>query len=556
MDLFGSLAVVVGVAAVGGIVARSLRQPAMIGYIVAGLVLAALGWGFSGAGVLSLLGQFGVTLLLFLVGLELPISELRKTGRTALIVGVGQILVTAGLGFGLARWLGFSVNAAVYLGMALTFSSTVIVVNLLAAKRDLHSLYGRIVVGYLLVQDFVAIGILAVLSGLTSGGAVNWLSLGWVALKGLVIVAVALWLAEAIVPAVSKKLASSTEILFVAALGWCLVISALAASKWVGFTVEMGGFMAGLTLANAAQSWQITARIRPLRDFFMTLFFVGLGAGIGLVDISRLGWPALIMSLFVIIGNPLIVMTILGLIGYGRRVAFLASLAVGQVSEFSLIILTLALRVGQIDKSILTLVGMAAIVTMTASTYLITHAETLYQGFGKYLIWINLVGRRQHGTDTKPGWQGHTVLFGHNRTGSALRPALLGLNKPLVVVDFDPQVVERLGSEAIYGDMGDYDLYDQIGLKRASLVVSTVADMSDNLQLLQYLRPGSKKRQVVVTAADGQEAQRLYRAGADYVLVPNSVGGEYLAQIIAGHSADINYLKRQGKKHLGHLRGS
>ncbi|MDO8488051.1 MAG: cation:proton antiporter [bacterium] len=562
MDIFTSLAVVVGVAAVGGIIARSLKQPAMLGYIVAGLGLAAVGWGFDREAV-GLLGQFGVTLLLFLVGLELPISELKKSGQVALIVGVGQIVVTAILGFGLSRLLGFSAAAAVYLGIALTFSSTVLVVNLLAGKRDLHSLYGRIVMGYLLVQDFVAIGILAALSGLTLGGSWNWLNLGWIAIKGIAIVATALYLAENIIPSLTRRLASSTEVLFVAALGWCLVIAALMASRWVGFTVEIGGFIAGLTLANAAQSWQITARIRPLRDFFMTLFFVGLGAKITMADVGHLGWAAVAMSVFVLLGKPLVVMVVLALLGYGRRVAFLASLAVGQVSEFSLIILALALRVGQVDSEVLTLVGMVAVVTMTASTYLIAHANRIYHRVGKYLVWISLTGRHHTDLAQAANWQQHVILFGHNRTGSALKPALLALNKPLVVVDFDPQVVEQLNKQKLegdqtilYGDMGDFDLYDEIALKKASLVVSTVEDINDNLQLLEYLHSGNKKRSVVVTAADGEEAQRLYKAGADYVLVPNSVGGEYLANLISSHSTKSNSIHKLGRKHWDYLRES
>lgn len=537
MTVFGSLAVILGMAAVGGVLARLLKLPAVIGYIVAGMVLSA----FVKIPIIEVMGQLGVTLLLFLVGLELPVATLKKIGSTAMVVGIGQITITFVLGTLIAVGLGFAVTSAMYIGIALTFGSTVIVVNLLSAKRDLQSLYGRIAIGALLVQDFVAIGILVILSGLGQSGFVVG-NLLWVIIKSIVLVGLTIWLSEKILPRLFDFVGKTTEVIFVVALAWCLIVAAAISHPVIGFNVEIGGFLAGLALANAASNLQIISRVRPLRDFFMTWFFVALGANIVLADIGSIIWPGTILSIFVLIGKPLIVMLILGVMGYKKRVAFMAAVTVAQVSEFSLVILTLALRIGHIDSKVLSLVGLVAVVTMSASSYIIANAKAIYRKVGKYL-WIFERKIKLAKSQEKKEWKDHVVLFGHNRTGTILRPILQKLEHEVLVVDFDPQVVEALGTEVVYGDVADYDLYDEIGLAKAKAVVSTVSDVEDNLQLLEYLKKLKNKPLVIVTADDTREGELLYKKGADYVLIPHTVGGEYLAGILEHHGLSADYFR-------------
>lgn len=535
-----AIAGVMGVAAIGGVAAKLLRQPVILGYIVAGMMLAAVGKNLD---MVAAMGQVGVTLLLFLVGLELPLADLKKTGRASVITGLGQVVVTSILGFFLARVLGFGTVAAVYLGIALTFGSTVMAVKLLSEKRDLQSLYGKIATGYLLVQDFVAIGILTVLSGLAGGEAVSWLNLVLVMVKGGLMVGVAIWLSDRMLPKMLDWLGRSTEVLFVASVGWCLVVAAAVSSKWIGFGPEIGGFLAGLALANAAQNLQIVSRVRPLRDFFLTLFFVGLGANIGWAGLGGIWLPAVILSAFVLIGNPLIVMIILGLQGYSRRIAFMASTVVAQVSEFSLIVLALAVRVGHVDKSILGLVGLVAMITMTGSTYLILHAEKIYKLIGKWLVIFEFKKTKKQAGE-KRNLTGHVILFGHNRTGRVVRPVLEKLGREVVVVDFDPKVVEETGG--VYGDIADYELYEELNLDQAVMIVSTVTDVDDNLQLLSALK--KKRPTTIILAVDSADATRLYKAGADLVLVPHTIGGEYLSHLISTHGLDKKYLQEKGQE--------
>lgn len=524
--MLASLAVVVGAAAVAGVAARTLKLPALVGYLLAGVGLAVAG---VGGGWWKELGQIGVTFLLFLVGLELPVGQMKKFGRTALITGLAQIGITSAVGFLLARALGFGMAEAVLMGVALTFSSTIVVVQILSAKRELDTLHGRLAVGSLLVQDFAAVGILIVMAGWGAGG--GWSDLAAVALKGGGLVAVMLVLSETVLPRVMGWMAKTVEGLYVFSLAWCLGVAAAAGSAWVGLSPEIGGLLAGLALATGAQRLEIVARVRPLRDFFMVLFFVALGAGLGWADMGRLWWPAVVLSGYVLVGNPLIMIVILTRLGYGRRTAFLAGLTMGQISEFSLVVIMAAAASGRVTGDILAVVTVVGMASMTVCSLAITHSDWLYGRLGKYLP----LGKRERIGKKEEGGVGHVVLFGHSRTGSVVRPVLEKIGKKVVVVDFDPLVVDKLreqGVDAVYGDLADAEIYDEVGLDKAELVVSTVPDVGDNLLLLRELA-GRKGRRVVVIAGDDEEAESMYKAGADFVLVPHRVGGEYLAHMLS-----------------------
>lgn len=530
-----SLAVVVGAAAGLGIVARILGQPALLGYVAAGTILAGIGrWGVEMGGTIEQLGKLGVTLLLFLVGLELPVDELKKMGKVALVSGIGQIVFTTAVGYGLARWLGLAKMESWFLAVALAFSSTIVIVKLLTEKKDLQSLYGRIAVGFLLVQDFVAVGLLMVLTGWMRGGS-GWEQAGWAVAKGVVLVAATLWLAMKVMPGAVERLAKTGETLFVGAMAWCLLAAAVVASPVVGFGVEIGGFLAGLALSGAREHLQVAARVRPLRDFFLMLFFVWLGSQMGAGDLRSMWWPAAVLSVFVLVGNPLIVMAILGAMGYKKRTGFLAGLTVAQISEFSLVLMALAVAEGVASRTTLGITTVVGAVTMTVSTYMVMHGEWLYRRLAGLLGVFEFGQGREKTMERERTWKDHIVLFGHGRTGSGVRPELEKSRMALVVVDFDPEVIDELkadGVEAVYGDMGDMEIFEQLELKRARLVVSTVPDVQDNLLLLEYLKRRSNRTKVVVAAADEIDARRLNRAGADYVLQAQKIGGDFLAHLL------------------------
>ena len=200
---------------------------------------------------------------------------------------------------------------AAYIAIALTFSSTIIVVKLLSEKNDLNSLYGRISIGFLLVQDFIAIIILLVLAGLEIGNGILWTNIALTILKGILLFIFMFWIGRVILPKIFDKIARSQELLFLMTLAWVFLLVSLVHK--IGFSIEIGGFLAGIALANSSENFQIASRIKPLRDFFILLFFIVLGSSIILTHFNGLTMPVIIFSLFVLIGNPLIVLIIMAL---------------------------------------------------------------------------------------------------------------------------------------------------------------------------------------------------------------------------------------------------
>ena len=333
-NIFFEIALIVCVAAIFAGVFRVLRQPAILAYILTGVVLAPLGLlSIESHDFLRTLGEVGITLLLFMIGLEIRIKELPTIGRVALITSVFQIIFTFGLGFAIAALLGFDILSSSYIAIALVFSSTIVVVKLLSDKRDLGSLYGKIAVGILLVQDFLAISILILLSGFKNGGMVSPDQVILIGLKAVVLVGWIVVLSQKVMPRIVGLFAKSSETLFLISLAWLFGLSAFVSSGVIGFSIEIGGFLAGLALSNSIVNYQIIAKARILRDFFIILFFVILGVQMDFANISAVIIPAIILSAFVLTLKPLIVSFIMGGLGYRKRTSFLTGISLAQISD-------------------------------------------------------------------------------------------------------------------------------------------------------------------------------------------------------------------------------
>jgi Kef-type K+ transport system membrane component KefB/Trk K+ transport system NAD-binding subunit len=548
MELFNEIAIAIIVAAACGGFAHFLKQPVITGFIFAGLIISFLGYlANENMHIVEGLSQIGVTLLLFLVGLEMSVKELKHVGRPAVLTGLGQIIFTFGGGFFIARAFDLSWLVSFYIALALTFSSTIIIVKLLSEKRDLNSLYGRIVIGFLLVQDLVAIIALVVLAGLQQGGDNLWLGLSATLLKGMIFVVITM-LASRVLPRFLGVVAHSAELLYLFSIAWALGVAALAASPLIGLSIEVGGFLAGLALARSAEHFQIGARLKPLRDFFIILFFVALGAqmiaGYGLEIVSVLGplmVPIVVFSLFVLIGNPLIVLIIMGILGYRSRTSFLASLTVAQISEFSLILAASGLQYGHLAKEHVLVITVVGIITIFASSYFILLGEKLYTLFRPV---VKLFEFRKTNVENHLLAQGdemvkHVVVVGVHRMGQSVLHALREAGELFVAVDYDPTVVHDLQAKklpVVYGDVADPEIQDIVHLSAARVVVSTIPDYQTSKAVLLALKEGGSKAKVIVTASSEHEGLSLYEEGADYVLLPHFVGGIELVDLFRENS--------------------
>jgi len=551
---FSSISILLVVASFFGIVAKQLKQPLLVGYLFAGIVLSLFGYK-GDKEMLESLSQIGVALLLFLVGLEMRLDELPSIGKVALYTGIGQIIFTVTIGFFLSLVLGFGTTAAIYIAIALTFSSTIIMIKLLSEKKALGSLYGKISIGFLLVQDFVAIIILLILAGLKNG---QLATSGYIFLlvKGLALIALVWGLSRKILPLLFEKIVSrNQELLFITSIAWALGVASFVAGP-VGFSLEIGGFLAGLALSNLPEHLQIATRTKPLRDFFLTIFFLLLGSKLVVGSIGAIVVPAVIFSLFVLIGNPLIVVAIMGFLGYKRRTSFMAGLTVAQISEFSLILMAMGLGLGHVGESEVALVVLVGVITMTTSTYLIMGAEKVYKKVGKYLK----IFERKNPTESvlidDIGYHDHIVLVGADRTGKTLINYFRKKNIPILAVDFNPRVFRELSADKIptlFGDINDDDILAASAIDKSRIIISTINSLADNLTLLENIKHLKRKPLLVFVSATRKDAVKLYEKGASYVVVPGSIAGEHMRHLFKVYGTGKERLSKIGVSHFNRI---
>lgn len=527
--LFVEVGAVIVVAGLFSVLAYRLRQPLIIAYILTGVLV--------GPGVFGLvhspdmfagLSQIGIAFLLFIVGLNLNWRSVREVGSVAFIGGLSQVVFTSLLGYVISRLLQFDVTTSIFLAVAFSFSSTIIIIKLLSDKEDLDRLYGRIAVGMLIVQDIIAMFLLLVVAALRDGGdltAALTTSFG----KGILVLVVLALLARYVLPPLFKFAARSQELLFLIALSWCFAIA--SALLTLGFGIEIGALLAGISLAGTGFQHDIEAKIRPLRDFFLIIFFIVLGTQLTFASLSALWLPALIMSLYVLIGNPLIAMIIMRLIGYHPRSAFLTGTTVAQISEFSFILLTGGIAAGLVAEESIALATAVALLTITLSSYMVAYNEQIYERLAFIFERFGL-GRHGEGHRAKTA---DYVLFGYNRMGKRLLPQLQDLPGETVVVDYDPTIIDELaesGVPSMYGDAGSEEVLRYLRVEKAKLIVSTIPDAEVTVDLLDYLRARHSRATVIVTARNASEVGHCYALGATYVVIPSVLGGEALGQYL------------------------
>jgi len=523
--------------AAAGLLALRLRQPLIVAYILIGILSgpSALNW-VGEHQSMQLLAEIGVTVLLFAVGLKLDLRLVRQLGPVALATGLGQLGFTILFGFLLGLALAMGWVKALYVAVALTFSSTIIVVKLLSDKREIDSLHGRIAMGFLIVQD-IAVVVAMMALGTQSGarGEAAWLQqLGLVALKlGGTALGVGL-LMRLVLPRLLRGMAGSQELLLVFAVAWGTGLA--AGGEWLGFSKEVGAFLAGFSLASLPYREAINARLASLRDFLLLFFFVDLGTRL---DLSTLGAEvpaALLLAVFVLVGNPLIVMAIMGAMGYRKRTGFMAGLTVAQISEFSIIFVAMGVGLGHVDRNALGLVTLIGLVTITLSTYMILHSERLYALLEP---WLGVFERREPWRERRRAEmpvEADVIVFGLGRYGLHLAEHLCQRQVRVIGVDFDPEVIRQHADgpfTALFGDAEDEAFIAHLPLARARWVIGTLRAPAEDRALVKALRRHGFTGRVMLTADHAQVAEQFRADGADEVLLPLQDAAEFAAERIA-----------------------
>lgn len=547
-DVFIQLSMVLVLAAAMATIMRLLRQPLIIGHILTGIII--------GPSVLNLIqnreafssfGDIGIALLLFIIGLELNASVIRRLGRIVILTALSLLVVMTSLGFVFASLLHFNHTEALLIGLSLFFSSTIIIAKVLSDKKELTRLHGQIAIGTILLDDLVAtISLLFVATSAHGSPTVS--DAAWLAAKGIGLLVVFGFIGFKVLPRVVKFMAASQELLFLFALAWGLGVATLAAKA--GFSIEIGALFAGLTLAYLPYTSEIGSRLKPLRDFFIVLFFIVLGEGLSVAGLQGALVPALIFSAIVIFIKPLVVMTSLGLMRYTKRTGFKAAINLSQISEFSIILVVLAHETGLVGDRLGTVITLVALITIATSTYLMQYDNALYARLDNFLRIFERSETREH---ENPAKTYPLILFGYKKGGHEFVKTFRTMKKPFIVVDYNPDVIELLDKQhiaSLYGDATDVELLSELHIHSAKLIVSTITDQQTNVALLKYIHSHNKEVVVICHADDYNEAAELYRLGATYVMLPHYIGSERISMFIHRNGFSKKSFEQYREKHL------
>ena len=547
-----NFSIIIIVSAVLAVIARIIKQPPIIAYLIEDIVVGPLLFnivGPSSSEFIQVFARIGVAFLLFIVGLSLDLRVLKEIGVVSTFAGIAEIIVVGGIGFLISIGLGMGSTTALYIGAALAFSSTVVVVKILSDKKEIDTLHGRIALGILIIEDFVAAIALMAIPLLNSKASQLSILISFSEVMG--IIAVIFLFSIFALNKFMNYLARSQESLFLFGIAWALALATLFSK--LGFSLEIGALIAGMSLASSKYTLELGSKIKPLRDFFVVLFFVFFGTQLA----GQIGWNllkiSLLFSVFIVIGKPIIVMTILRIFGYKKKTNFLAGTSLAQISEFSLILILLGYTLGHLSQDIMSLTVLIAIFTIGASSYSIYYSHALFNKLSKILGVFE--GRRYMKKEAfKERYD--VILFGYHRIGYKLLNALKETKLSFAVVDHNPKVILALGKEginSIYGDASDKVFLSEIELGNVKLAISTVPDENTNLSIRERLNETGSKAIFIATAEQPRRAFDLYEKGVDYVIVPHHLGGEYASDMIKSFCLNAAKYREAGRKHLKEL---
>ncbi len=550
-----SLSIYFAVAFLFGIIAKIVRLPVLVGYLIAGVFIAFSGFE-TNIDIINNLGHIGVALLLFIIGLEIRIKELYLIGKSIVVIALSQIIFTFILAYLLCLLMGFATIPSILLAIGLSYSSTVIVVKLLSEKKDLSSLYGKLTVGILLIQDLSAIIIMVMFPILMESGGLLLNTILTIS-KLLILSGFVVLVNKYLIPNLfSKYISGSQELMFIFSIAWALGLAALA-SDFFGLSMEIGGFLAGITLASLPEQMQIISKIRPLRDFFLTLFFLYLGSRLLISDNLLIILPnALILSVFVIIVSPLIVIITMSVLGFRSRTTFNTAIAMAQISEFSLIVVSMGERVGKLSSDDVSLMVLVGIITFGLTSYTISKSDYIYHKVSGLLKTIERKKFIHEPAYNISKFTNHILLVGCDRAGNLLLKYFLKKRLNFLVVDFNPNVYKKLNNTDtpfIFGDISDDEVAQISGLVDAEILISTINNLEDNLLILEKIKNHRSNTFSIFTANEKYEALKLYKSGASYVVIPESVAGEYLRHLLVVFGKNSDRLISAGKLHQQRL---
>lgn len=530
---FTEIATLLVLAALLGFVGMLLRQPLIVSFIAVGLIAGPSALDIvQSEEQIELLSELGIAVLLFLVGIKLDVKLIQSIGGISLLTGLGQVAFTSIIGYFIGLAVGLDHTVSIYVAVALTFSSTIIIVKLLSDKREIDSLHGQIALGFLIVQDLVVVLAMIVLAAIGIGSAkgdTGSVSMWQVGISGIGLLLFVIVFVRYIANPLTEQLAKTPELLVIYAIAQAALFAAIG--DLIGLGMEVGGLLAGVALASTRYRESISARLAPLRDFLLLFFFIALGSTLDLSLLDAHIPAAILFSLFVLLGNPLIVLIIMGAMGYRKRTGFLAGLTVAQISEFSLIFIAMGVSLGHVQQDVLGLVTLVGIVTIAASTYMITYSHNLYALLEPLLGIFERAGTPREQSTEQPSIGHHqVVIFGLGRLGTAIAGRLKENGIKVLGLDFNPSAIKywnSLGLDTAYGDVKDAEFMGELPLRNAECIIVTIphhhtgVSSEDTIKtIIQLTRSAGFTGNLAAVSHSSKETEELKLLGINLVLEP------------------------------------
>jgi len=544
------------------VLSQVARQPVLLAYLIAGFIIGPHGFKWiTNIQNIQTISEIGLSLLLFMIGLEIDLKKMLSAGRVIMLTAAAQILGCVLLGWIVFGLIGPAENRleALYLGVAAAMSSTVIIIKILYDKRELETLAGRVTLGVLVLQDIATILFLAIQPNLKNPAVgVLTLAMG----KVILLVAVAFLAGRFVLPPVFKLVARLPELVLVGAVAWCFTMAGFA--NWLGLSTAMGALIAGVMVSTFPYTLDVVAKVTSIRDFFVTLFFVGLGMEIPMPTWSYVLWTVF-FCLFLVGSRLLTVFPALYSMRQGYRISLLPAINLCQMSELSLVLLALGKANGDVSDNIIGIAAFSFALLAVDSTYAIFKNDYILQ---KTIPWLNKIGFRDldqaaptDGIGEKPK---RICLLGFSWTASSLIEEISrdqsALLSDIVVVDFNPQVYEQLrkrGVHVIYGDITQRDVLHHAGVAECEIIICSLPNMvlkgADNLKMLRQLRELNLEAKIIVHAELLADIPVLYAAGASFVIAPRLLEAADLLHAI--EAAEKNLLDQKRGEQLKQLEG-
>ena len=543
-QIFTYLSIVIGVVLVSMGIMKILKQPMIIGYIIAGTLISLfLPTLLHETHSIEIFSSIGISFLLFIVWLELNPKIIQDVWKSAITTGVIQVILTSAIGYGLGLLLGFDPIVALYIGIGFAFSSTIVILKLLSDKGGTESVSGRLSMGILIVQDLIVMLLFVAISTIEQLQSWSGIVVGSILLAKIIWLWIALFLiSKYILPRATKRIAQSQEHLFLFSIWRCLILGSIF--YFLGFSIEIWALVAGITLAGSSYKFEIMSKVKPLRDFFIIMFFVLLGSRIIFPIPTKFILPIIAFTGFILVIKPLIILTILGFSKHSKKNNFLTAGNLGQISEFSFILIMLWISLGHItDPEILSMITIIGLITITTSSYQILYGHKIVEFMKKHpKLYKRIPGKKKTHKHKNEG--GHKILlFGYWRFGKELYQTLnKKVEKNILIVDENPEIINELQAEkinCIYGDAGELDFLNELNLSKTKMIISTIKDYDDTILLLKTIKKHNSHIITILISHNTEEAIKLYKEGADYVVLPHFVGAQHTRLLLENYGFDI-----------------